>query len=94
MQISEKRVFLKAADHLACEVGEDLAILHFPSNTYFGLNSVGSFVWKMLDNPVTVAEMCAAVADEFDVRHEQCLPDVIKLVHDLLDHGLVTEVVR
>lgn len=91
-QVSESSVIVKVADQLSCEVGEDTAILNFGNNTYFGLNAVGSVIWNMLAEPMSVAEIRDALVEEFDVDRQECLRDVISLVSDLLDHQLVARV--
>lgn len=91
-QVSENSVIVKVADHLSCEVGEDTAILNFGNNTYFGLNEVGSVVWKMLAKPMRVGEIRNALVEEFEVDPRECLQDVISLISNLLEHQLVTQV--
>lgn len=91
-RLSENSVIVKVADNLACEVGEDTAILDFSTNTYFGLNAVGSAVWKMLAEPVSVGEIRNALVEQFEVDRRQCLEDLFSLLRDLLDHRLIVQV--
>jgi len=59
----------------------------------FALNEVGSWLWTQLAGPRTVEELAAAVTDEFDVDESQAREDTASFVEDLLEAGLVREVV-
>jgi hypothetical protein len=62
---------------------------------YFGLNAVGMRVWELLgERPRTVAELSAAICEEFDVEPAACQADVTTFVQSLIDNGVVHEVER
>ncbi len=77
---------------LARQVGEETVILHLASGTYFSLDPVGARVWQLLAQGATLAEVCAAIVEEYDVSEEQLARDVMDLVEDLAGHGLVVVV--
>ncbi|GAB4220141.1 MAG: hypothetical protein Kow001_00660 [Acidobacteriota bacterium] len=55
----------------------------------YSLNRTGGFVWQMLEHPVTLAEICAALCREFEVELEPCQRDVEALLAELEELGLV-----
>ena len=50
---------------------------------------VGSRVWELLREPMSVTELCATLQDEFEVEPETCEGEVMALVQKLLDEKLV-----
>ena len=56
---------------------------------YYGLNPVGAFIWNLIQKPKTVAEIREAVLDEYDVEKEVCEKDIIELIAELSDKGLI-----
>lgn len=74
------------------EIDGSRVLLNVQSGTYYGLNSVGSFVWEKLAEPVTVAALCALVEAEFEVNQDQCFHDIGSLLDSLLKEGLITRV--
>ncbi len=74
---------------MARQVGDDCVMLDLANGTYFGLNPVGAHVWQLLGEGKNFAEVCAGVVEEFEVSPEIAQADVIALVKDLRDHGLV-----
>jgi len=57
-------------------------------DSLFLLNATGVFVWKRLDDTSTVADLSAAVANEFSIDLEQASADVVNYVTSLLDRKL------
>lgn len=80
------------ADVLSCAVGDDGAVLLDPhAGVYLGLEGSGALIWAALSRSATsIAELCDAVAADYDVTAEACEPDVRAFVDDLLRRGLVT----
>ncbi|MFT5173281.1 MAG: hypothetical protein ACI8W7_001455 [Gammaproteobacteria bacterium] len=58
----------------------------------FALNDTGAHVWHRLDGALTLAGICEALVDAFDVSEEQAWDDIHTLVDDLLDAGLINKV--
>ena len=78
-----------ASDVLASELGAEYVLLNLNNGTYYGLQDVGSEIWKMLQNPVTVDDICSAIIKTFEAEPERCRRDVMRLLGELLTHGLV-----
>ncbi len=76
-------------DQTSVDLDDEVAILHLASGVYFGLNEVGAFVWRRLQQPTTVAALEAAVLAEYAVTPAQCAADVQALLADLLAHHLI-----
>lgn len=77
---------------LHTEVESGLALLDATTNTYFLLNKTGSVVWMHLDQEVSLDEICAEVAEKFDVTQEACRTDVQGLLDTLVSKGFVVAV--
>ena len=70
-------------------VGSEIALLDNETNIYFTLNETGAFIWSVLQEPMTISELCAAVCGNFEVETGQCEVDVAKIVSQLIDAGLI-----
>ena len=55
----------------------------------YSFNHTGSLIWKLLETPGTLAELVAAVAQEFDVEPERAERDVTQFVDEMYLVGLV-----
>jgi hypothetical protein len=81
--------FIRCADTLTADVGGEIVALNVDRGQCYGLNEVASSVWELLAEPKTLAELCAALAEDYDVDAETCAVEVGKLVADLQVEGLV-----
>jgi hypothetical protein len=74
---------------VSCEVNGETVILHFDSGNYFGLNDVGTLVWKMIAQPRSVGELRDAILHEYEVNTDQCERELLDLLGELRERGLV-----
>lgn len=87
--LSDDTIVRSSSDAVGCALGDGLAILDTRRNKYFSLNPVGAFIWKLLDRPIAVRDLCDRVVSEFDVDHDRCRADVQSLVRQLQSNDLV-----
>ena len=78
-----------ANDVLSSELGSEHVLLNLRDGIYYGLEDVGSDIWKMLQKPVPVGDICGAIFETRDVDPERCRRDVLKLLDELVERHLV-----
>ena len=76
-------------DQVSCDLSGEAAILNLKSGVYFGLNTVGASIWKLIQEPKTVQEIRDALLEEFDVESDVCEHDILELLQKLSTHGLI-----
>jgi hypothetical protein len=69
--------------------GEELVILEFGLGEYFGLDPIGTAVWRRLAAGDDLGAVADHLVSEFEVDREQALRDVMTLVGELRDKGLL-----
>jgi Coenzyme PQQ synthesis protein D (PqqD) len=82
-------VVVVAGDVLSSELGSEHVLLNLRDGIYYGLDDVGSDIWKLLQNPVSVGQICGAIIETRDVDPERCRRDVVKLLGELVERHLV-----
>jgi adenine specific DNA methylase Mod len=89
MTIPEKSVISVTKEAVHCDLEDEVVILGLKDGIYYGLNPVGSFIWKLIQKPISVQEIKEAILKEYDVDEETCDNDLQELLGDLLDKGLI-----
>lgn len=89
MTLSKESVVTVAKDQVSCNLGEEAAILNMKDGIYYGLDPVGTQVWKLLQTPHTIADIHEVLLQEYDVEPERCQSDLLALLEDLLGAGLI-----
>ena len=88
-KFSPETVFRKTADLLESDVDEEIVALDVEKGQCYGLNAVGTRVWKLLDSPMSIQQLCSPLQGEYDVAPEVCQAEVSRLLADLQSEGLV-----
>ena len=71
------------------DLGNEVAILNLRSGKYFGLNPVGAFIWNLIQEKRTIADICSQVVDVYDVPIDRCETDLHNLLNALLAEDLI-----
>ena len=76
-------------NQVATQLGAEVVILGVDAGRYFGLNEVGARVWDLVQTPIRVSALCDALLSEFEVDRQELEKDVLELLTDMQDKGLV-----
>lgn len=87
--ISKKSIVVIAPDQVSSELVDESVILNLKTGMYYGLNEVGASVWQLLQQPKSVADICDAILQEYEVDAAQCEADVLALLKDMIEAQLV-----
>jgi hypothetical protein len=74
---------------VSAEILSESVILHLTSGEYYGLNAVGNSIWKLIQQPQSVSDICSAILEEYRVERSQCEHDVLLILQDLQTEGLI-----
>lgn len=87
--LTESTTIVANENALATTIDGESVILHKEAGKYYGLNEVGTFIWKLIQQPRSVEEVCQEILSEYDVARETCRNDVKNVVVDLAEKDLV-----
>jgi len=77
-------------DHVLFQDIEGRAVLlNLDNESYFGLDDVGTAMWQMLEKQPTIGAAARQLAEVYDAPLETIREDLIKLVIELKDQGLI-----
>ncbi len=90
MAITLDTTLSRNGDILYASVGtEDAVMLNVAAGKYFGLNAVAARIWELLERPMTVAELCAQICEEFEVDKQTCETAVLTFADEIINNGIV-----
>ena len=70
-------------------VGEDAFLLNTQTNKYFALEKVGARLWEFLNEGKQLQECYRKLLEEYQVEAVQLEKDVLELINQLKENGLV-----
>ena len=88
-KLSGQSMVVVSQDQVSCDLSGESAILNLKAGVYYGLNEVGTRIWKLIQEPRRVGELRDAILEEYEVEPDRCEADILGLLQDLLDNGLI-----
>ncbi len=85
-----KTMFFRAPDCLHADLEGETVMMSVLRGEYFGLNSVGSRVWALLETPQSLEQLCDVLVAEYAVDPVQCRQEVAVFLQDMLRRGILT----
>lgn len=73
---------------LAADVDGEVVMMDVEKGVYYGLDAIGSDVWKRLEAPISAAELAAELAKDYDADVATIEADVLALFNRLVEQGL------
>jgi hypothetical protein len=86
---SEDRRIEVPVDVLFRELGGESVLLDLRTESYFGLDPVGTRMWHALAETGSVSGALGALGGAWDVEPARLRRDLERLVDELAEHGLV-----
>jgi hypothetical protein len=78
--------------YLASAVGDELVMMGIESGTYVGMNSVGSVIWGLLEQPIAVNELVYRLTELYEVPREVCEKQVLGYLQKINEQEMLTEI--
>ena len=72
------------------EVDEEAVLLDMKSESYFGLDEVGTRIWQLLKETGDLQTIFDTMLEEYDVDEKQLKKDLLDHVAQLVEAGLVS----
>jgi hypothetical protein len=88
MELTRKRV-VPSENVLVRELGGESVLLHLESESYFGLDEVGTGMWHALTAHPSVDAAFKALLETYDVPPDALRGDLERFVGELAQAGLV-----
>ncbi len=86
---SRETVVVASKDLVYTELDDGVTILNMADGMYYGLNSVGARIWGLIQEERKVFELLQSLLGQYHVEPTQCERDLLELLNQLIDHGLV-----
>lgn len=86
MKVQRKR------DALAADIAGEFVLMSVAHGKYFGLDEIGSDVWRRIEEPIEVGQLCAELSGDYAADAAVIERDVIALLEKLSSHDLLEDI--
>ena len=78
-------------DVMVREVDDGAVLLELEKGVYYGLDPIGLRIWHMISEQRSIGTICEQLNLEYDVSQNKLSSDVINLLSELEQNGLVRQ---
>ena len=82
-------VYKLSGKALFTAVGEDIVALNVDDGQCYGMEKVTAAIWRLLDTPMGLDEICDRLVKMYAVEPATCRADVARLLEQFRSEGLV-----
>jgi len=87
--LSPDAVISRSIDLLEAEMDGEVVLLSVAGGHYYGLDDIGSDIWRRLAAPRRLADLTAALLEDYDAPVETLQDDLLSLLDQMLAEGLI-----
>lgn len=89
MALDPSAPLLRSPDMLASQVDGELVLISIEDGKYFGLDSVGTAIWHLLEAPRSSAAVIEALQARFEGDPADIERDTLAFIDQLVTNGLL-----
>lgn len=79
----------RSEEPVTAEVDGTVVMMSLGRGKYFGLDAIGTRVWELIEQPVSIRRICETLSIEYEVDAVTCERDVIELLEEMIGEDLV-----
>lgn len=82
-------IITRSQELLTSEVDGEVVMMNIESGKYYGINIVGAEIWKLIENPVSVSDICSELVRTFEIDKPTCESEVLTFLGSLESENLL-----
>jgi hypothetical protein len=89
-QIDDRTLISRNSSLLAAPVNDEIVMMVLDSGVYYGLDDIGSEIWRRLETPRTFVDLIDGLAADFDADRAVIAADVRELLTVMAEREVVS----
>jgi len=88
--VTEQTIIAKNNQIIANEIDDELVMMSLEQGNYYSLNPVAKRIWELVETPMSVAQICSVLQQEYEVDYPNCLSSVLSFSQKMEAEGLLS----
>lgn len=68
---------------------DEIVIMDLKNGNYLNLNRIGSAIWDLIENPISIHELIELLLHQYEVEEQECQTHVFEFLNTLIQHDLL-----
>lgn len=87
--LADSTLITRSPAVLTAEVDGEVVMMSVEEGRYFGLDDIGSDIWKRIDPPCSFGELIDRLTADYEAERETIAADVCALLFGMAEHDAV-----
>lgn len=74
----------------ATDLNGDIVMMDLEKGRYFSLNSVGSRIWELIEEPVQINQVVDSLLEEYEITRNECEENVLEFLNKLEEAQIIS----
>ena len=74
---------------LASPLGEEVVMMNTDNGDYLGVNNVGTEIWNIIEEPISIADLTQRLLAIYDVTEDQLNADLDPFLKQMINHDMI-----
>jgi hypothetical protein len=88
-RIADSTIISRSPSVVTAEIDGEVVMMSIEQGQYFGLDDIGSDIWKRLDSPCAFADLIDRLVADYDADRENIAADVRALLATMAERDVV-----
>jgi hypothetical protein len=90
METIKPQTYIKRnPEMVTSNIDGEIVMMSIDQGEYYGLDEIGSRIWELLENPITLEQLINKLIEEFEVDEETCKSDTLDFLNQMLEKNIV-----
>jgi hypothetical protein len=81
--------YIRNSKTISGRLHDEMVMMDMEQGKYFSLNQTATAIWELLEDPLTMEELCDRLTEEYEVDMERCLEEVKEYIDEMTKLGLI-----
>lgn len=92
MEIQLESTVARDDSILFSDLDDKLVMLSIDNGEYYSIGVVAKHIWTLLEKPMSIANICESLHNEFEVETALCQQDVLEFAKQMYDLKMIRTV--
>lgn len=89
MKITPSTIIQRDSKLITSKMDGETVMMSINNGEYYGLDPIGSRIWELIENPISVESLIAKLRCEYDIEIAQCEHDTTIFLQQMANKNLL-----
>ena len=89
MKITPSTIIQRDSKLITSRMDGETVMMSINNGEYYGLDPIGSRIWELIENPISVESLIAKLRCEYDIEIAQCEHDTTIFLQQMANKNLL-----